>query len=111
MPEILLSREEDNPLKQENDGRILLIHAKNGYEGAVKILLEPEQVNPCLADNCCKPRSCVLRQESHTGVVKMLRRWEGINPNKADTHCQAQPILAAINERKSVITLMQFTKR
>ena len=64
----------------------LLCAAVHGDEGAVKLLLERQDINPNVTDTRCGGTPLIWAVEfGHEAVVKLLLQREDIDPNTADT--------------------------
>ena len=59
--------------------------AERGHEGAVKILLEQDDINPDQADSDWGMMPLMwAAQKGHSGVVKLLLEGDGVNPDASN---------------------------
>jgi len=81
--------------------------AKNGWEGAVKLFLERDDVNPNQIDTFDGLTPLLWAAErGHEGVVKILLEREDVNPNQADTYGQTPLVWAARCGNEGVVEMI-----
>lgn len=62
-------------------GYLLLVATEKGHEGAMRLLLEREGVNPNMASDDLRTPFAVTLRYGHEGVVKLLLKPKDLNPN------------------------------
>ena len=80
--------------------------AWNGHEGALKLLLGREGINPDKPDNGGRTPLSHSAENGHEGVVKMLLGWEEVNPDKLDKFGRTPLSRAAGNGHEEVVKLL-----
>ena len=83
----------------------------NGHDGAVRILLARNNVNPNAVDSEYGGIPLSLAAEhGHEAIVRTLLERNDINPDKADMWGQIPLLLAASNGCKEVVKMLQKWK-
>ncbi|KAG0642718.1 ankyrin repeat-containing domain protein [Tuber brumale] len=84
----------------------LLWAARNGHEGAVRILLERGDVNPDKPGSSGRTPLWWAAWDGHEGVVKMLLGRDDLNPDKPDNHSETPLRQAASNGHEGGVVKM-----
>jgi len=84
----------------------LMWAAHNGHEGAVKVLLGRDNVNPDKPDDRGRTPLHHASKRGHEGVVKILLERDDVNPNKPDKSGRTPLYCAAENGRGGVVEIL-----
>jgi len=83
---LLLTRDDINPDKPDNNGRTPLSWtSQTGHEGVANLLLARDDINPNKADNNGGTPLLWASYYKHEGVAKLLLARNDVNPNKVNT--------------------------
>jgi len=84
----------------------LMRAAHNGHEGAVKVLLGRDSVNPDKPDDRGRTPLHLAAMRGHEGVVKILLERGDVNPNKLGGSGRTPLYCAAENGRGGVVEML-----
>jgi len=84
----------------------LLWAAKNGHDGAVRLLLERKDVGPNRSNNQGSTPLSRAADNGHEGVVKLLLERADTNPNSADSQDSTPLLWAALSGHEGVVNLL-----
>ncbi|RPB03808.1 hypothetical protein L873DRAFT_1800323, partial [Choiromyces venosus 120613-1] len=84
----------------------LLLAARNGHEGVVKILLERQDVNPNIGDRWNNTPLSSAAKSGHEGVVKILLERQDVNPNTENFWNNTPLSLAAKSGHEGVVKIL-----
>ena len=80
--------------------------ARNGHEGALKILLERQEINPDKPDNDDRTPLSHAAKNGHERVIKILLGWEEVNPDKPDKFDRTPLSYAAESGHEGVMKML-----
>jgi len=88
------------------DSTPLMWAARNGHEGAVKLVLGREDVDPNRPDKYDQTPLFCAAFEGYEGVVKLLLGREDVDPNRPDKYNQTPLLCAAAEGHEGVVNLL-----
>ena len=80
--------------------------ALNGHEGAMKILLGQDDINPNTANGSGETPLCCAAKNGHEAVVKILLGQDDIDPNRASGSGETPLWWAAKNGHKGILEIL-----